>query len=299
MPQSSQQVLEWVLKPAPNCSTGQIEAGSSSVLKTSSNCDQSIGQNKVGKTERFDLVTLSLIVALLSALYLVLPENNCQSCTIAESIQPLPGLKWVGISTYAAVLLGRLRFGWKHWLKGALLALLGAHICLAVYLIQFQILCLPCIICALSITAGAAILLFRKQVSWQFAAVVVSTSALAFAGASALASKVERINLENAIKESIGYANLHRQPGSGLTLYAFTVPNCRHCRDFEQTDLKAVKDRFGDRVTVSFHPAPPKLHNVPVLILAGKEKMLIVGRPRKTEKLIHMIDKNLAADSRL
>lgn len=243
---------------------------------------------------RSDVVALVfLVLALCSALLLALPGLQCNECALAEAIQPLPGLKWCGIFAYSFLLIGSLCFGWNRWACAALLTLFGAHVFLASYLIYSQVFCQPCNICAVSIAIAAGTAIFSKRVGTKDAIVIATTSALVFAGTAALAWKIERIKLEVDVKQLVDFPHLTRFPGSRLTLYAFTVDNCKNCLDFKQIDLSAVRNQFGDNVSICIKQAPPTLRRVPVIVLAGREKVLIIGRFRKTEKLIQRISGNL------
>ncbi len=234
-----------------------------------------------------------LVIALFSALSLVLPGVKCHECAIADAIQPLPGLKWYGVFGYFSLFIASLRFGWNRWTSGALFALLGAHVVLAGYLIYYQALCWTCIVCAFSIAIAAAAVILRKSIKWKHAIAVAVMSAVAFGGAAALAWQVERIKTEADIKQIVDFSHLTRLPDSRLTLYAFTVDHCKQCLDFKQIDLKAVRSKFGDSVRICLKQAPPNLKRVPVIVLAGREKTLMIGRCRKTEKLLHRISDNL------
>lgn len=241
-----------------------------------------------------DIVALVfLVLSLCSALSLVLPGVQCNECALAEAIQRLPGLKWCGIFAYSFLLIGCLRFGWNQCTCAILLSLLGAHVILAGYLICSQVLCWPCNICAASIAIAAGAVIFSKRVATRDAIVIAATSALVFGGTEALAWKIEKIKLEADVKQSVDFSHLTRLPDSRLTLYAFTVDNCKNCLDFKQIDLGAVRSKFGDNVSICLNQAPPKLRRVPVIVLAGREKMLIIGRFRKTEKLLQRISENL------
>ncbi len=236
-----------------------------------------------------------LVLALFSALSLLLPGVQCSECALAEAIQPLPGLKWCGIFAYSCLLIGSLRFGWNRWTCGALLSLFGTHVVLAGYLIYNQALCWSCIVCAASIAIAAGAVILSKRVGNKEAILIAIGSALVFGGTAALAWKIEKIKLEADVKQIVDFSHLNRLPESRLTLYAFTVDDCKNCSDFKQIDLSAVKNKFGDSVNICLKQAPPKLRRVPVIVLAGREKMLIIGRFRKTEKLLQRISEGLVS----
>ncbi|MCC7529434.1 MAG: hypothetical protein IT342_12995 [Candidatus Melainabacteria bacterium] len=254
-------------------------------------------QTRVGVTagnSGGDVVALFfLMVALLSALSLVLPGVKCNECAIADALQPLPGLKWCGIFAYFFLFVASLRFGWNRWTSGTLFALLGTHLVLSGYLIYYQLLCWSCIICAFSIAIASVAAFLRKSVKWKDAVVVAGLSALAFGGMASLAWKIERIKIEDDVKQVVDFSHLTRLPDSRLTLYAFTADNCKQCLDFKQIDLKAVRSKFGDSVRICLKQAPPNLKRVPVIVLAGREKTLFIGRCQKTEKFLNRISERL------
>ncbi len=254
------------------------------------------GHCLVESSRRTFVAVACLAVAILSALSFALPGVQCIDCAVAESIQPLPGLKWLGIASYSALLIAFTCVGWNRWTAGILFAMFGVHAYLVGILIYHQTLCWSCIICAFFIGIACGAALTKKIETWKCALLVAATSALLFGGAAGAFWKIERNNLETCIKEIVDFEHMDRVSGSRLTLYAFVVDNCANCSDLKQIDFKAIRRTFGDSVSIVVKNAPPKLERVPVIIMVGRERRLMIGRPRKTEKLLKRISENLVTD---
>ncbi len=219
------------------------------------------------------LVLALLGAALAGSLWAALAGTGCAAC---EGLQALVGgktLAFLGVGFYALLILLGLIYGPSLPVFVGIQIAGGIHGSLLALMAQREMLCWPCILTAVAAIAALGVSIRLEPANAFRASFVLPGAAftlqsfLLLTGASAAVTEA-RLDARRAVESEVAAPWVET---GRVRLVAFTRPDCGYCLDLEKRVVPALKEEFGDRLTVEERSASsmPGLPT-PTLIIRGR-----------------------------
>lgn len=222
-----------------------------------------------------------ILIALAGSLWAAVAGVGCDSCERAKAAIGGVNLGVVGLSYYGALLLVLVRRGESRLSRAAILAAVGVHLVLVVFLMRLEVFCPACLLTACGAALAGTAVIARKDFDlrrnfWPLPTAAVMTLALVTwqqrAQAIAWQAQGDQL-LAEVLHENI------QVPADQVRLLVFVRPGCKYCERFEREIVPKLTNHFGNALTMENRPAPEGLPT-PTVIILGRENHALVGMPR-------------------
>lgn len=242
------------------------------------------------------LILGGVSVALAGSVWSVLAGGTCDACHDARALIGGFQLGWIGVVFYAALAVGFWRWDRTALAGGLLLAAIGAHLTLVVFLLRNGILCPPCLVTASGALLAGMGLWLPGATPVRLRQWCLPVGALVTLVALLVQQRIALVHREEIRRQILATVLAERRvvPVGEVHLVIFERADCRYCARFEREMLPTARRGFTGKLTLDKRQADENLPT-PTVVVLGRTNLCFVGLPAQM-KLASALDQALASD---
>lgn len=229
----------------------------------------------------------ALVLPLAGSAWAAWGGPGCRSCEGASELLGGRNVAVLGVLYYGILLGASLLCGPSVFVYSGVGVAAGIHAGLVSVLIQSQILCVPCIVTAVSAAVALVAAIVAEPANAFRASLILPGAALAVQSWVLLTGAVPAVTQTRASAERVAHDELASAPveRGKVRMMIYTRPDCGYCIELEQDVLPALERRFGARLRVELRSAE-KLPGIPtptIILTGSNSRRMFPGLPPKEE----------------